>query len=123
MSAYEYTALDTRGRQVKGLIEGDTQRQVRQLLRERRLGDVLVTSQVVTPLQLAPGSRILLIGGEPFAEPIVMWWNFIGRSHDEIVEVREKWNAGDSSIPAFVDLIGGRTLAPAMPNLILRARV
>ncbi|MDP3293285.1 MAG: type II secretion system inner membrane protein GspF [Nevskia sp.] len=37
MSAYEYSALDTRGRQVKGLIEGDTQRQVRQLLRERSL--------------------------------------------------------------------------------------
>lgn len=37
MSAYEYTALDARGRQVKGLIEGDTQRQVRQLLRERSL--------------------------------------------------------------------------------------
>jgi hypothetical protein len=52
-----------------------------------------------------------------------MWWNFIERSHDEIVDVREKWNAGDPSIPAFVDLIGGRTLAPDMPNLILRARV
>ena len=37
MSAYEYSALDSRGRQVKGLIEGDTQRQVRQLLRERSL--------------------------------------------------------------------------------------
>ena len=37
MSAYEYSALDARGRQVKGLIEGDTQRQVRQLLRERSL--------------------------------------------------------------------------------------
>jgi len=37
MSAYEYSALDTRGRQVKGLIEGDTQRQVRQLLRDRSL--------------------------------------------------------------------------------------
>jgi redox-sensitive bicupin YhaK (pirin superfamily) len=66
---------------------------------------------------------VILLGGEPFTEPIVMWWNFIERSHDEIVEVREKWNAGDSSIPAFVDLIGGRTLAPDMPNLILRARV
>jgi len=66
---------------------------------------------------------VILLGGEPFTEPIVMWWNFIERSHDEIVEVREKWNSGDSSIPAFFDLIGGRTLAPEMPNLILRARV
>ncbi len=37
MSAYEYSALDAKGRQVKGLIEGDTQRQVRQSLRERGL--------------------------------------------------------------------------------------
>lgn len=37
MSAYEYSALDARGRQLKGLIEGDTQRQVRQTLRERGL--------------------------------------------------------------------------------------
>ncbi|WP_293368569.1 type II secretion system inner membrane protein GspF [Nevskia sp.] len=37
MSAYEYNALDAKGRQVKGLIEGDTQRQVRQSLRDRGL--------------------------------------------------------------------------------------
>lgn len=37
MSAYEYNALDARGREQKGLIEGDTQRQVRQTLRERGL--------------------------------------------------------------------------------------
>jgi quercetin 2,3-dioxygenase len=66
---------------------------------------------------------LILLGGEPFSEPIVMWWNFIERSHDEIVEVREKWNAGDASIPAFADLIGGRTPAPDMPNIILRARI
>ena len=32
------------------------------------------------------GDRLLVLGGEPFAEKIVMWWNFIGRSHDEVVE-------------------------------------
>ena len=37
MSAYEYAALDARGRNTRGLIEGDTPRQVRQLLRERGL--------------------------------------------------------------------------------------
>ena len=29
--------------------------------------------------------RLLLLGGPPFGEPIVMWWNFVGRSHEEIV--------------------------------------
>jgi general secretion pathway protein F len=37
MAAYEYSALDARGRGTKGLIEGDTPRQVRQLLRDRGL--------------------------------------------------------------------------------------
>ena len=29
-------------------------------------------------------SRLLLLGGEPFEEQIVMWWNFVGRSGEEI---------------------------------------
>jgi redox-sensitive bicupin YhaK (pirin superfamily) len=38
--------------------------------------------------------RALLIGGAPFGEPPLMWWNFVGRTHDEIdVAVRE-WNEG-----------------------------
>jgi len=37
MAAFEYSALDPRGRQVRGLIEGDTPRQARQLLRDRGL--------------------------------------------------------------------------------------
>lgn len=37
--------------------------------------------------------RVLLLGGPPFRESIVMWWNFVGRSHDEIVGFREEWQA------------------------------
>lgn len=33
----------------------------------------------------------LLIGGEPLNESIVMWWNFIGRDHDEIVQFRTEY--------------------------------
>ncbi len=36
-------------------------------------------------------ARLLLLGGPPFAEPIVMWWNFVGRAHDEIVSLRQEW--------------------------------
>jgi general secretion pathway protein F len=43
MGAFEYTALDTGGRERKGLLEGDTARQVRQLLREKQLLPVTVT--------------------------------------------------------------------------------
>ena len=37
MAAFEYQALDLRGRTVKGVIEGDAERQVRSLLRDRGL--------------------------------------------------------------------------------------
>lgn len=66
---------------------------------------------------------LILLGGEPFDEPIVMWWNFIERSHEEIVEAREKWNSGDPGIPEFADLIGSRTPAPELPNVTLRSRL
>ena len=34
---------------------------------------------------------MLVLGGPPFGESIVMWWNFVGRSHEEIVAFREEW--------------------------------
>jgi general secretion pathway protein F len=43
VGAFEYTALDTAGRQHKGVVEGDTARHVRGLLRERSLLPVTVT--------------------------------------------------------------------------------
>jgi general secretion pathway protein F len=42
MGAFEYTALDTAGRSRKGVIEGDTPRHVRSLLRERQLLPVTI---------------------------------------------------------------------------------
>ncbi len=48
MSAFEYTAVDTTGRERKGVIEGDTARQVRQLLREQKLLPVNVAEVVQT---------------------------------------------------------------------------
>ena len=36
-------------------------------------------------------ARVLLIGGEPLNEPIVMWWNFVGGSREEMSEAREDW--------------------------------
>src|SRR5579872_1322719 len=43
MGAFEYTALDTQGRDRKGILEGDTPRHVRQQLREQQLLPVTVT--------------------------------------------------------------------------------
>jgi hypothetical protein len=52
------------------------------------------TQLVVSPVhgQLA---RLLLIGGVPFGEKLFMWWNFVGRSRDEIDDAQRAWNADD----------------------------
>ncbi|SNS94607.1 hypothetical protein SAMN04488107_4398 [Geodermatophilus saharensis] len=68
-------------------------------------------------------ARLLLLGGEPFGERLVMWWNFVGRTGEEIVEFAERWNAEDErfgAVPGF----GGdeRQLAPALPPVPLKAR-
>jgi len=39
-------------------------------------------------------ARAILIGGAPFGETILMWWNFVARSTEEIVAAREDWEAG-----------------------------
>ena len=38
-------------------------------------------------------TRLLVLGGPPFGERIVMWWNFIGREHEEVVAYRAEWEA------------------------------
>ena len=38
--------------------------------------------------------RALLLGGAPFGESILMWWNFVARTTAEIVDAREDWEAG-----------------------------
>ena len=39
-------------------------------------------------------SRILLLGGAPFGETVLMWWNFVARSTEEIIAARDDWEAG-----------------------------
>ena len=46
-------------------------------------------------LDVRARSRALLLGGIPFPEPLLMWWNFVARSRDEVSEARRQWSAGD----------------------------
>ncbi|MGC9522043.1 MAG: pirin family protein [Anaerolineae bacterium] len=39
------------------------------------------------------GGRVLLVGGPPFPEEILMWWNFVARTPEEIAEARADWQA------------------------------
>lgn len=73
-------------------------------------------------IQVREPSILMLIGGEPFGEKILMWWNFIGRTHEEIVQAREEWNSRGERFGDFEDRIGGWIPAPELPNLRLQAR-
>jgi redox-sensitive bicupin YhaK (pirin superfamily) len=85
------------------------------------------------------GARALLIGGEPLGEKIVMWWNFVGRSHEEIVAYRDQWQAEIGAADGFgpASAAGAGTAlrfgpfpsgqpaalpAPALPNARIRPR-
>jgi redox-sensitive bicupin YhaK (pirin superfamily) len=75
-------------------------------------------------LRSAHGAHVILLGGEPFHEDIVMWWNFVGRTHEDIVQAREDWENHDTG--RFPD-IAGHTLAeripaPPLPGIRLKPR-
>jgi len=98
---------------------------------QHALGYVPVGSDTVALAAGDADTRIILLGGAPFGEQIVMWWNFVGRSHDEIVEFRERYQAemgfdpGDRTDPLFGDFPSGQPdplPAPVLPNARLRPR-
>ena len=67
-------------------------------------------------------TTIILLGGEPFGEKILMWWNFIGRTHEEIVEMRDEWESASTLFGTVSDDLNERIPAPEMPNVRLSAR-
>ncbi|MFJ9019475.1 pirin family protein [Streptomyces sp. NPDC102259] len=69
-------------------------------------------------------ARTILLGGPPFEEEIVMWWNFIGRSHEDIVRARQDWTDGPAGGRfGEVEGYGGAPLpAPELPSVPLKAR-
>jgi redox-sensitive bicupin YhaK (pirin superfamily) len=88
-------------------------------------------------IEAADLSHLLLIGGRPLDEEIVMWWNFVGRDHDEIVRAREDWMAQVSDRGGAIQdtsetydgrfgIVTGDHLppipAPALPNARLKPR-
>ncbi len=70
-------------------------------------------------------ARVMLLGGEPFDEGIVMWWNFIARSHEEIVELAKVWNSDPDDrfgrVPGYRGA-HARLDAPPIPQLRLKRR-
>ncbi len=69
-------------------------------------------------------ARILLIGGAPLEEDILMWWNFVGRSHEEIAEFRQEWQQRGERFGVVPGYAGEPSWLPAplLPTTTLRPR-
>ncbi|MEE6274269.1 pirin family protein [Georgenia sp. MJ206] len=107
-------------------------------------GDLTVAGTALAPAwlaYLAPGRdeivleagarpvRAVLMGGTPFEEEVLMWWNFVGRTHDEVVTARAQWQAALAGDPDGVARFGrvsgydGAALpAPELPQVRLKPR-
>ncbi|MFD3991420.1 pirin family protein [Streptomyces sp. NPDC058583] len=73
------------------------------------------------PLRAASDAGLMLLGGEPFEEEIVMWWNFVGRTDEEIRKAREEWMTSDR-FGEVKGYDGDRLDAPEVPATSLKAR-
>ncbi|MER5968099.1 pirin family protein [Streptomyces sp. NPDC002057] len=73
------------------------------------------------PLRAVSDAGLMLLGGEPFEEEIVMWWNFVGRTDEEIREAREQWMASDR-FGEVKGYDGDRLPAPELPATHLKVR-
>jgi hypothetical protein len=110
---FEYALLAPAGTVAVSDSDGETALDTGQLV-------YLGTGRAALRLRSPGGARLLLLGGEPFAEQLVMWWNFVARDGAEIVAARDDWTAG-----RFGTVAGGDPLAaPALPPtpLIPRGR-
>ncbi len=96
-------------------------------------GEIVFVPKGVGSITVEAGdepTRMLLLGGAPLGEQIVMWWNFIGRSHDDIVDYRERWQQARATrgrgehgdYGPFPEAWATTLPAPELPNLRLRSR-
>ena len=86
-----------------------------------RRGQLLYLGTGLDEVALSTG-RAFLLGGEPFPDDLVMWWNFVGRSHDEIVAARTDWQAAADRFGMVAGHNGARIPAPDLPGVHLTPR-
>ena len=77
----------------------------------------------------ASSTRAVLMGGAPFEEDILMWWNFVARTHEEVVAYRMEWQSaiegaaqGLARFGSVSGYDGAPLPAPVLPNVRLRPR-
>ncbi|MFJ9910764.1 pirin family protein [Actinacidiphila glaucinigra] len=79
-------------------------------------GDTLtLTNHAGTP------ARAVLLGGPPFGERIIMWWNFIGHTQEDIEQARTDWMTG-TRFGEVAGYDGDALPAPELPHVPLKSR-
>lgn len=66
-------------------------------------------------LNLGAGAQVLLLGGQPFEQPVLMWWNFVGFSKAAIAAAQGQWNSGDPRFGPVGDGRAPRLVPPPLP--------
>ncbi|WP_334149274.1 pirin family protein [Microbacterium sp.] len=103
------------------LVDGDGDVVVAEHLLDRNGLLYLGDSRDEVEVSTTEGALLFVLGGEPFEDEIVMWWNFAGRTHEEIVAAREEWEA-ESARFGTVDGHDVRIPAPPLPPVRLMPR-
>lgn len=100
---FEYGIFIIKG---KGIIEGQTYNENELIY--------LGNNGTEVSIQLPAGSHILLLGGEPLNEPVLMWWNFVGRTKAEIIAAVDDWNSGGTRFGRVINDERPPTPSPLM---------
>jgi redox-sensitive bicupin YhaK (pirin superfamily) len=57
-------------------------------------------------------TRALVVGGVPLDRPPLMWWNFVARTREEIVDAHRSWAADDSRFGPVESPLPRMTVGP-----------
>lgn len=69
-------------------------------------------------LSVREPARALLLGGTPFEEEILMWWNYVARTEDEVTAAHDAWLARSDRFPGFTSSLD--RIEPSPPPWVRR---
>lgn len=67
-------------------------------------------------LAFGADTRVLLLGGEAFPEPVTMWWNYVSHDATRIRQADTDWKQGHSRFGQVRHYHGDRLMGPAIPD-------
>lgn len=119
---FEHAVLLDEGRLT--IAPGDATEEEALALAESELGLVDPGREFIRFMTGDTAARAILIGGAPLDEELLMWWNFIARSHEEIVAARDEWQADSGRFGRVEGYVGpiDRIPAPDLPPVRLKPR-